>query len=38
MPSLGCTLSFAVKAIFDLELIMKSQPEKTCFQNIHFQS
>ena len=38
MPILGCTLSFAMKAIFDLELIMKSQPEKTCFQNIHFQS
>lgn len=38
MPNLGCPLSFAVKATFDPELIMKSQPEKTYFQNINFQS
>eukprot|EP00069_Balaena_mysticetus_P010280 bmy_06769T0 len=33
MPILRCTLSFAVKATFELELIMKTQPEQNCFQN-----
>lgn len=37
MPILRRTLSFAVKVAFELELIMKPQPEQNCFQNVSFQ-